>query len=142
MDRDRALEKLQEHPDDLDYLWKAVIAFENFNFETVGRGQNHTGAVKFRYAVSRNPGAGGRHYAGAAVEGYGNELWIYLEKAVSDERPKAKSISRSTVDLAYRNARKIQQCEGRVSGPRKLGVPGSRSYLYAMFLKFGIIYTD
>lgn len=139
MDRERTLSELREHPDDLECLWKAVIAFENFTFETVGRGRNHTGAVKFRYVVSRNPSAGGRHYAGTAVEDYGNELWIYLAKDVSEEHPRTKSVSRSTVDLAYRNARNIQQCEGRVSGPRKLGVPGSRSYLYAMFLKFGII---
>ena len=32
--------------------------------------------------------------------------------------------------------------EGFVSGPRKLGVPGARSNLYAMFLRFGIITAD
>ncbi len=156
MDRAEALRELHEHPDELVYLWKAIIAFEGFTFETVGRGQKHTGAVRFRYRISRNMGASRRRYTGQAVEDYGNELWIYLERNLSEvakdtsgadvtmavgkyDVPKAKSVSRSTVDLAYRNAQNIQAREGKVSGPRKLGVPGSRSYLYAMFLKFGIL---
>ena len=50
-----------------------------------------------------------------------------------------KSISRSTVELALKNALEEQQMSGYVSGPRKLGVPGVRSNLYAMFLRFGVI---
>ena len=41
--------------------------------------------------------------------------------------------------MAYRNAVEDQEREGFVSGPRKLGVPGVRSNLYAMFVKFGVI---
>ena len=122
--------KHRECPDELDFLWRAVTAFENYPFQTLGRGSRHSGATKFRYTVSRKGGAGGRHYQGESISGYGNELWI---------EGREKSISRSTVNLAYRNALEVQRSEGFVSGPRKLGVPGSRSYLYAMFLRFGVI---
>lgn len=131
--RKAAVEELQVHIDLQDvseYLWKCICLFENYPFQTSGRGKDHSGATKFRYTVTRSAGAGGRHYAGVDVPGYGNEIWI---------EGKEKSISRSTVDLAYRNGRAEQESCGFVSGPRKLGVPGSRSYLYAMFLRFGVI---
>ena len=134
--RRSAVEELQSHidlPDELDYLWKAVITFQLYPFKTSGRGKEHKNATKFRYTVTRSTGAGGRHYAGIDVPGYGNEIWI---------EGKEKSISRSTVDLAYRNGRAEQESCGFVSGPRKLGVPGSRSYLYAMFLRFGVITSE
>ena len=127
---------LQNHiglSDELIFLWRTVIAFENFPFQTLGRGREHTGAKMFQYTVSRSAGAGGRHYAGQSIEGYGNELWI---------KGKKKSISRSTIDLGYRNALEIQRREGFVSGPRKLGIPGSGSYLFPMFLKFGVIRAE
>ncbi len=125
--RKAAVEELQNHldlPDVSEYLWKCICVFENYPFKTAGRGKEHKNATKFRYTVTRATGAGGRHYAGVDVPGYGNEIWI---------EGKEKSISRSTVDLAYRNGRVEQESCGCVSGPRKLGVPGSRSYLYAMF---------
>ena len=120
-------------PDVSEYLWKCVCLFENYPFQTSGRGKEHKNATKFRYTVTRSTGAAGRHYAGVDVPGYGNEIWI---------EGKEKSISRSTVDLAYRNGRAEQESCGFVSGPRKLGVPGSRSYLYAMFLRFGVITSE
>ena len=131
-----AVEELQKHlnrPDVSEYLWKCICLFEKYPFQTSGRGNNHSGATKFRYTVTRSTGAGGRHYAGVDVPGYGNEIWI---------EGKEKSISRSTVDLAYRNGRAEQESFGFVSGPRKLGVPGSRSYLYAMFLRLGVITSE
>lgn len=134
--RKTAVEELIVHinlPDVSEYLWKCICLFENYPFKTSGRGKEHTGATKFSYTVSRSTGAGGRHYAGVDVPGYGNEIWI---------EGKEKSISRSTVDLAYRNGRTEQESCGFVSGPRKLGVPGSRSYLYAMFLRFGVITSE
>ena len=134
--RKAAVEELQDHlglPDELEYLWKAVIAFENYPFKTFGRGKNHVGATKFKYTVSRSTAVIGRHYTGASIEGYGNELWI---------EGKEKSVSRSTVDLAFRNGREEQTRYGFVSGPRKLGVPGVRSNLYAMFLRFGVIMAE
>jgi hypothetical protein len=126
--RKAACEELKESPEDAVLLWKAVIAFENFPFQTNGRGKDHTGAVRFTYTVSREGGPSGHHYRGRSVPGYGNELQL-----------NGRSISRSTVDLAFRNARLEQEKSGFVSGPRKLSVPGAQSYLYAMFLRFGVI---
>jgi gamma-glutamyltranspeptidase len=45
-----------------------------------------------------------------------------------------KSISRSTLDLALKKTR-----EKEITGPKALGVPGAGSYLYAMFMRFGLI---
>lgn len=47
-----------------------------------------------------------------------------------------KSITKSTVEMAYYNARQVQLSEGYVSGPKKLGTFGS-SYLYPIFLRIG-----
>lgn len=118
-------------------LWKAICLFQDYPFTTIGRGKEKKGAIKFKYTVSAPGSAGGRHYNGEAVPGFGNELWI----STGGEQKK-KSISRSTVDLAFHNALEEQDREGFVSGPRKLGVPGVRSNLYAIFLRFGIIKAE
>ena len=118
-------------------LWKTICLFQDYPFTTTGRGKEKKGAIKFKYTVSNPGSAGGRHYDGPAVEGFGNEMWIS-----SGGEQKKKSISRSTVDLAFHNALEEQGREGFVSGPRKLGVPGVRSNLYAIFLRFGIITAE
>lgn len=138
--RQRSCEYLRENIDTEEQslaLWKAVCLFQHYPFQTLGRGKDHTGATKFSYTVSEEGKAGGRHYAGECVDGYGNEMWI-----TTDQGKKEKSISRSTVELALKNALVEQSRSGFVSGPRKLGVPGSRSYLYAMFLRFGVITSE
>lgn len=118
-------------------LWQAICLFQDYPFSTTGRGKEKKGAIKFKYTVSAPGSAGGRHYDGPAVDGFGNEIWI----SIGGEQKK-KSISRSTVELAFRNALEEQGRESFVSGPRKLGVPGARSNLYAIFLRFGIIKTE
>ncbi len=50
---------------------------------------------------------------------------------------KEKSITKSTVDMAFRRARELDWV---VTGPKKLGVFGA-SYLYPVFLSLGLI-TD
>ena len=125
----------QQHTEDQSLrLWQIIIDHEGTVLHTAGRGSRP--GVEFSYEVSRPTGAAGRHYAGQSIPGYGNELWIIT--LPTGERKK-KSISRSTVDPAYRNAVEEQERGGFVSGPRKLGVPGIRSNLYAMFVKFGVI---
>ena len=77
--RVKVVEELKTHaglPDESLYLWKAIIAFENYPFKTSGRGSRE--GVKFTYTVSRSCGAGGRHYSGESVDGYGNEIWIIV----------------------------------------------------------------
>lgn len=108
--RIKAVNELKTHtdlPDELMYLWKAVIAFEGYAFTTSGRGSRP--GVRFTYIVSRKPSAGGRHYSGASIDGYGNEIWI----TVNGEK-REKSISRSTVEFGYKKAREM----GVVKGPK------------------------
>ena len=116
------------------WLWKKVIEHESETFTTSGRGQRP--GVSFSYAVSRSGGAGGRHYDGAEVEGYGNELWVTTNPNSPDTRKLKKSISRSTVELGYKRTREM---DGMVPGPKALGIPGAGSYLYPMLIRFGVI---
>ena len=135
--RKKAVSDLHDHlflPDSSFYLWKTVVAFQSYPFHTSGRGSRE--GVKFTYEVSKSGSAGGRHYEGEQVEGYGNEMWITI---LPDRVRKEKSISRSTVDLALRTALTVQAQEGFVSGPKKLNVPGAGSYLYPMLVRFGVI---
>lgn len=126
----RRCERYKErHKDRGTWLWEKIIELEGETFCTSGRGTRP--GVEFTFAVSRNVGAGGRHYVGESVEGYGNELWII---ALPLRERHKKSISRSTVELAYSRAK-----EGPVSGPKALGIPGAGSYLYPIFVKLGVI---
>jgi len=128
--RRKAVFDLHDHlflPDASLYLWKAIIAFQSYPFHTSGRGSRE--GVKFTYEVSKSTTGGGRRYEGEQVEGYGNEMWI-----IKDGQKSEKSISRSTVDLALKNA-----CEKEIKGPKALGIPGAGSYLYPMFVRFGVI---
>lgn len=118
-------------------LWQTICLFQHYPFKTLGRGKDHTGATKFSYEVGRSGGAGGRHYDGPSEDGYGNEMWVSVAGV-----KKEKSISRSTVELAFRNALEEQSRAGYVSGPRKLNTPGAHSYLYALFLRFGVITVE
>ena len=59
----------------------------------------------------------------------GNEIQINRKK---------KSITRSSVKVALKV---ILENNGNISGPKKLGVFGA-SYLYPMFLRFGLIDTE
>lgn len=124
--RKAAVEELRAHldlPDWSLFLWRCVIVFEGYTFSTSGRGKRE--GVKFKYTVSRERGNSGRKYSGESVEGFGNEMWI---------AGKEKSISRSTVDLAFRHAK-----ERDITGPKKLGVPGADSYLFPVFVRFGLV---
>lgn len=106
-------------------LWRCVVIFQNYPFETTGRGGK--GSVSFTYTVSAEGKSGGRHYSGAAVDGFGNEIWVAI-----DGVKKEKSISRSSVDLAFQ---KYLEAGCSVSGPKKLGVFGA-SYLLPLFQRF------
>lgn len=49
---------------------------------------------------------------------------------------KAQSVTKATVMKAFHQARQVQEAEGCVSGPKKLGTFGA-SYLYPVFLRIG-----
>ena len=59
----------------------------------------------------------------------GNEMFVSR---------KDKSITRSTVTLAFRKAVEIQETGAIVKGPKKLGCFGA-SYLYPIFIHIGVI---
>ena len=133
--RKKAVSDLYAHlglPNQSVYLWKTVVAFQGYPFTTSGHG-NRPG-VKFTYEISKPTTGGGRRYTGENVDGYGNEMWIIT---LPDKVRKEKSISRSTVDLALKNAR-----EKEIKGPKALGIPGAGSYLYPLFIRFGVIDKD
>ena len=122
-------------------LWKAICLFQNYPFFTAGRKRKNGGEAesrrgslpgkKYKYSVSKEGAAGGRRYAGESVEGYGKEMCI-----TTAEGEKKKSISRSTVELANKNA---LAAGGVVKGPKALNVPGAHSYLYPILVWFGVI---
>ena len=49
-----------------------------------------------------------------------------------------KTITRSTIVLAYETAQEVMRSEGCVKGPKKLGVFGA-SYIYPIFIELGLI---
>ncbi|MCI8389040.1 MAG: hypothetical protein HFE63_11335 [Clostridiales bacterium] len=59
----------------------------------------------------------------------GNELFISR---------RTKTITRSTVNIAYHAAMELMKTCGYVNGPKKLGTFGS-SYLYPIFIAIGVI---
>ena len=123
--RKAVLAELKEKMDGVA-LWKCVCLFADYPFTTSGRGK--TEGKKFKYSVAEAGGAGGHHYAGEEVEGFGNELFI-----VQNGEKREKGISRSSVDYAFRIA-----LEGDVKGPKALKIYES-SYVYSLFVRFGLI---
>ena len=111
-----------------DALWKTIIIFQGYPFTTSGRGSRE--GTTYTYEVSKKGSTGGRHYSGASVGEFGNELFI-----VVDGEKKERSISRSTVDLAFKKYMEVMERDGTVTGPKKLGVFGS-SYLLLLFRRF------
>ena len=124
--RKEALQTLHADPSSLN-LWSAICLFVGYPFTTSGRGS--APGKKFKYSVAEAGGAGGHHYHGEEVEGFGNELFIISSSGEKRE----KGISRSSVDYAFRIA-----LEGDVKGPKQLKVYGS-SYIFALFVRFGLI---
>lgn len=131
----KALEEHKDLPDVSLYLWKAVIAFQDYSFVALGHGKGKAGATKFKYEVSSHGVNSGYRDSGTDVPGFGNELWVTVGGV-------KKRIRRSTVDLAYRNALKLMEAEDGVKGPEALGIPGAASYLYPILLRFGVIKNE
>ena len=107
----QALEKRIGHPDEEQYLWEALLLFANYPFQTAK-------GLKYSYSIkTRRNGE-------------------YSDEIVFDQ--KVKSVTRTTINLAYKKALDIQEKEGYVSGPKKLGVFGA-SYIYPIFVRLGVI---
>ncbi len=101
-----------------DALWNCVVLYQGYPFMTSGRGGK--GAVKFRYSLKVSSRTGET-----------------TEEIIIDRKEHSKTITRSTIELAFINAMKEQKIAGCVKGPKKLGCFGA-SYLYGMFLKWEI----
>ncbi len=102
-----------------DALWDCVVLYQGYPFMTSGRGGK--GAVKFRYYLKVSSRTGKA-----------------TEEIIIDRKEHSKTITRSTIELAFINAMKEQEIAGYVKGPKKLGCFGA-SYLYAMFIAWYII---
>lgn len=103
-------------------LWNCILAFAGEKFTTSGRGETHAGAVEFDYVVKKSRRTG-----------------EYTDELIISTRDSGKTVTRSTVELGFRNALKLMESESCVNGPKALGIPGAGSYLYAIFLNWGII---
>ena len=108
------LEKRIGHPDGELYLWEALALFVNYPFQT---------AKGMKYSYTIKTGRDGE----------------YSGEIVFDR--KAKRVTRATINMAYQKALEIQEKEGYVSGPKKLGVFGA-SYIYPVFIRLGVITSE
>ena len=125
-ERKAAVSNLQSDPSSYN-LWKCVCLFQGYPFTASGRGSRS--GVKFKYIVSKGGAAGGQHYDGQSVEGYGNELWIISASGEKWE----KSRTRSSVDYALKIAQEMD-----VTGPKQLKIYGA-SYVFSLFKRFGLV---
>lgn len=63
---------------------------------------------------------------------------VHKGEVFISRKENSKSLTRSSILLAFHKAIKLQHENGRVEGPKKLGTFGA-SYLYSVFVKIGII---
>ena len=104
------LEKLHQNCTE-EALWSAVVAFQNYPFYTAS-------GLPFQYKLKI--GKNGT---------YNKELLI-------DRRENSKTLSWSSVRMAFENCQKIS---GIVKRPKALGDIRGVSYIYPLFWKFGLI---
>lgn len=106
----RMAAELREQPTE-EKLWETVIACQGVAFQTYS-------GLPFTYRL--RTGKNGE---------YTKELWI-------DRRENSKSLVWSSVLLAFQ---KVKQGKIVVKRPKELGDIRGISYIYALFLKFGLI---
>ena len=106
---------LHENHDE-QHLWDCIVAFEGYPFQTIS-------GLPFSYQLKT-----GRN--GELTK----ELWI-------DRRENSKSLAWSSVRTAYQKVLELQQESERpvVARPKALGDIRGISYIYGIFLKFGLI---
>ena len=105
-------------------LWSCIAAWAGQRFTTSGRGKEHRGAVEFTYEIKISSRTGEK-----------------TDELIISTRPDGKTITRSSVELALERYLAVQEECGYVKGPKAAGQIFGASYLYAVFLKWGII-TD
>ena len=107
--RQQMIEKLKKEPSE-ENLWQAVIAFQEYPFRTAS-------GLPFCYRLKK-----GKNGA------WTKELWV-------DRREKSKSLAWSSVRMAFRNSRELDE----VKRPKALGDIRGVSYIYPILWKFGLI---
>lgn len=108
--RYRVVKRLQESPTE-ELLWQTVLAYAGVQFKTIS-------GLPFSYEIRR--GRNGQ---------YTRELWI-------DRRESSKSLTWSSVLRAFDRVRGRRL---KVDRPKALGDIRGVTYIYAMFLRFGLI---
>ena len=110
MEQNIVIKNLQENPTE-ENLWQAIVAFQGVPFWTAS-------GLPFQYQlkVGRNGNLN-------------RELLI-------DRREHSKTLSWSSVRMAFENCQKIS---GIVKRPKALGDIRGVSYIYPLFWKFGLI---
>ncbi len=105
-------------------LWKLITLYQGVRFRTSGRGKEHVGNVAFTYEIKKSSRTG-----------------KFTDELIFSPREQAKTITRSSVELALKEALAVQERHGYVKGPKAIGQIFGISYLYAMFVSWGLI-TD
>lgn len=103
-------------------LWNCIKLHQGVEFHTAGRGKMHSGSTAFKYVLKRSSRTGEET----------SELIISTREA-------GKTITRSSVELALSRFLSIQQDAGFVKGPKAAGQIFGGSYLYAVFVAWGVI---
>jgi hypothetical protein len=110
-ERKIAVQRLQEERTE-ERLWSAVVAFQNYPFRTVS-------GLPFSYVLKT-----GRDGS------YNKELLV-------SRRKESKSLAWSSVMLAFRHA--MERQGETFARPKALGDIRGVSYIYPIFLQFGLI---
>lgn len=108
--RAQMIKQLQEARTE-ENLWETIVLCQNQVFETYS-------GLPFTYELRK--GKNGE---------YTKELWI-------DRREKSKSLAWSSIRLAFQ---KVKNGKIQVSRPKALGDIRGVSYIYPLFLAFGLI---
>ena len=103
-------------------LWEKISALERKTLYTSGRGSRL--GVEFSFTIP------------TYVDPVTHQETKGAELRISNRQ---KTITRSTVMLAYRKA---VEMNGQVGGPKSLGNIYGASYVYAIFKEIGIIQAD
>jgi len=103
-------------------LWKVISLYQDVRFRTSGRGKEHIGCVAFTYEIKKSSRTG-----------------EYTDELLFSTREQGKTVTRSSVELALRDALAVQARDGCVKGPKAIGQILGISYLYAMFVSWGLI---
>ena len=115
--REQALANLQSQPGE-DTLWQCIIAFQQYEFKTYS-GLSFSQQLKL--------GKNGN---------YTKELFI-------DRRENSKSLSWSSIRLAFKKVAEIKSSTGEkmptIGRPKALGDIRGVTYIYAIFFRFGLI---